>query len=234
MAQRAAGARANHPLLGPLPGFEQLGSRVSAGEPVSVVGLPPSARALALTSLALIDDAPPIAVVTRSYAEAESLARDLRELARLTKVYDPEKVSILPALDADPYDGLAAHLGAVCERVRVIGRLTRGTSRITVIPARALLIPLPPAARLAPFFITVRQDERFRQADDPAWFLAGGYRRMDLVTEQGEYSRRGGILDIFPPILDQPIRIELEGDTVVSLRHFNPGDQRSTGRAESA
>ena len=211
-----------------------MGIHASEGSPVSIVGLPASARALALISLALIDDTPPIAVVTRSDAEAESLARDLKELARLTRVFDPEKISILPALDADPYDGLTAHLGAVCERVRVLGRLTRGTTRITVIPARALLIPLPPAARLAPFFITVKLDERFRQADDSAWFLAGGYRRMDLVTEQGEYSRRGGILDIFPPILDQPIRIELEGDTVVSLRHFNPGDQRSTGRAESA
>jgi transcription-repair coupling factor (superfamily II helicase) len=172
--------------------------------------------------------------VTRSDAEAEALARDLRSFARLTGAFDSDQVAIFPALDADPYDGLAAHLGAVCERVRSLWRLTRGRTRITVIPARALLVPLPPASLLEPYFVTVREGERFLRADDPGWFVSAGYRRVDLVSEPGEFSRRGGILDIFAPILDKPIRIELESDVIVSLRYFNPADQRSTGRAEAA
>ncbi len=203
----------------------------SLQSPITVVGLTPTARALVL--LGLFDRAgAALMVVTRSDAEAESLVRDLRGLGRLTGGINPEAVSILPALDADPYDGLATHMGAVCERVRCLWRLVRGEARITVMPARALLVPLPPMSLLAPYFIRLREGEKFRQADDAVWFGSAGYRRADLVTEPGEYSRRGGILDIFAPILDEPARIELEGDTVVSLRHFNPVDQRSTGRAE--
>ncbi len=196
--------------------------------PATLQGLPPAARALILLHLAT--EGRDLAVVTRNDSEAESLTRDLRALAHLTSALESRTVMTFPALDADPYHGLAAHLGAVCARVRCLWGLLRGSVRIAVIPARALLLPLPPLRTLRPSFIEVREGGRLVHADDPDWYRSAGYRRVDLTTEPGEYSRRGGILDIYPPIHESPVRIELEGDTVISLRHFDPIDQRSTGQ----
>jgi len=224
-----------------LPGLEALDSLLVTGEvlsatgaiaPATLVGLPPAGRALALLALSGGTDRP-IALITRSDADAESICGDLRSFGRLTERLAPDQISLFPALDADPYDGLSSHLGVVCRRVRALWRLRRGRTRVLVIPARALMIPLPPLSLLDPFFVEVTEDGPFEQADEPLWFVEAGYRRADLVTEPGEYSRRGGILDIYPPTLDEPVRIELEGSRVVSLRRFNPADQRSTGRPGS-
>jgi len=207
-----------------------------AGPPgggLTIVGLPPTARALVLLEL-FSTTGSPLVIVVRSDSESESLVRDLKGLAGLTGVIDAAAVSIFPALDADPYDGLAAHLGSVCERVRALWRLMQGEPGITVMPARALMVPLPPVSLLRPYFVEVTQGERFVQADDARWFASAGYRRVDLVTEPGDFSRRGGILDIYAPVLENPVRIELDADVVVSMRLFNPGDQRSTGRVISA
>ncbi len=217
------------PLLGAWDPASLLGS-LEQGTGVSLVGLPPTARAFVLLHLARPRPGVTV-VIARSDAEADNLARDIRGLAALTGIGDLP-VSTLPALDADPYDGLAAHLGAVTRRVRFIRDLMDGALRVAIVPARALLIPLPPMEALAGFFPAVREGARFETVDDPGWYLAAGYRRVDLATDPGEYSRRGGILDIITPI-DDPVRMELEGDTVISLRHFDPSDQRSTRRVES-
>ncbi len=216
-----------------VPAFEEAAREALAGGRVALVGLPPAARALALLALARLTGAP-LGGVARSDADAEALAGDLRALAQLTGVLDPGSIQVFPALDADPYAGLSPHLGAVCERVRCLDRLRSGRARVTVAPARALLVALPPGRALEAHFVTLREGERFLHADDPAWFLRAGYRRADLVSDPGEFSRRGGILDVFPPIAERPLRIELEGDTIVSMRRFDPLDQRSTGRVESA
>src|SRR5678816_440578 len=101
----------------PLLELEGLGIAASADAPLSIVGLPPTARALVLLDMARVSGAP-IVIVTRADAEAESLVRDMAGLARLTGALEPDAIGVFPALDADPYDGLAAHLGAVCARVR--------------------------------------------------------------------------------------------------------------------
>ncbi|MGH9868654.1 MAG: transcription-repair coupling factor [Candidatus Polarisedimenticolia bacterium] len=212
----------------PLLAIEGLGT-----PPLTLVGLPPAARALALLQMAATWERP-LVVVTSGDAEADRLTSDLRSLAGLTGALDPDAIVTFPALDADPWDGISAHSRVAVERMRSFWRLRQGEARLTVIPARALLLPVPPESALEPFFILVREGDRFPYADDAAWYQSARYRRVDLVSEPGEYSRRGGILDIFPPVADEPVRIELEGDRVVSMRRFNPADQRSTGRVASA
>ncbi|MFQ5701070.1 MAG: transcription-repair coupling factor [Acidobacteriota bacterium] len=227
-------ARKRTEAFDPLLDIEELGIPASAEasiEPITLVGLPPGARALALLSLAARRGRP-IIVVTTSDASASVLARDMRGLAGLTGAVDPAVISVVPALDADPYDGLTAHLGTVSRRVRALWRASDLETPVTVLPGRALLLPLPPAKRMEPFFLDVREGGCFEQADRAGWFEAAGYRRVDLVSEPGEYSRRGGILDVFTPIRDDPVRIELEGTRVVSLREFRPSDQRSIRRIE--
>ncbi|HKY31536.1 MAG TPA: transcription-repair coupling factor [Candidatus Polarisedimenticolia bacterium] len=229
-------SQGTRPGLPPLLAIEGLGEPPPPGAPfppVTWTGLPPAARALALLHLA----APltvPVVVVVRGDAEMARLSADLRALAGLTGAFPEAGVIAFPALDADPYDGIGAHMSVVCERLRALWMMRSGAARVVVVPARALLLPLPPASALEPFFVTVRAGGALRQAHDDAWLRAARYRRVDLVNEPGDYSRRGGILDIFPPVADNPIRIELDGHLVASLRSFSPADQRSTGRLEQA
>ncbi len=213
----------------PLPEIEGRGEPPSHERPIALAGLPPAARALALLSLARSQDRL-IVVVTRSDADAEALARDLSFLGAMTGSLAPDAIALFPPLDADPFDGLSPHLATVCSRLRGFHGIASGATRIALVPGRALLLPLPPADLLGSYFTTIAEQTRFAPADDADWFRAAGYRRVDLVSEPGESSRRGGILDLFAPIHDEPIRIELEGNTIVSLRHFSIADQRSTRR----
>jgi len=213
----------------PLPEIEGRGEPPSPERPIALAGLPPAARALALLSLARRHDRL-IVVVTRTDADADALARDLSCLGALTGSLAPDAIALFPPLDADPFDGLSPHLATVCSRLRGLHGIFSGVTRIALVPARALLLPLPPASLLGSYFTTIAEHARFALADDADWFRAAGYRRVDLVSEPGESSRRGGILDLFAPIHDEPIRIELEGNTIVSLRHFSTADQRSTRR----
>ena len=213
----------------PLPEIEGRGEPPSARNPIALAGLPPAARALALLSLARSQDRL-LVVVTRTDADLETLARDLTCLGAITGSLAPEAIALFPPLAADPFDGLSPHLATVCARLRGLHNIATGAARIALVSGRALLFPLPPADLLGSYFTTLREQQRFAPADDADWFRAAGYRRVDLVDEPGEYSRRGGILDLFAPIHEEPIRIELEGNSIVSLRHFSPADQRSTKR----
>ncbi len=213
----------------PLPRIGGPGGPPSEARPLTLVGLPPGARALALLSVQRAARRP-LVVVTRSQAEAASIARDLRAFDVVTGGPGGDAVGCFPPLEADPWDGLATHLATVCARLRCLWSLERGAARILVAGARALLLPLPPWEVLSPFFRTIREGDSFPEADDDEWFRAAGYRRADLVTEPGDVARRGGILDLFAPIHDEPVRIELDGTRVQSLRCFSAADQRSTRR----
>src|SRR5262245_50390678 len=176
-----APAVARHPLLS----IGQAGDRVRGASRAIVSGLPPTGRALLVLDTAARAGAPLVAIAPSDPA-AEGLLSDLRGLARLTGAMEPERIALLPPLDADPWDGIAAHQGAVCERMRCLAHLMGlsggpETARIVVVPARALLIPLPPPALLSQFFVTLRVGSRLAQADDAAFWASSGYRRMDLV-----------------------------------------------------
>src|SRR5262245_9418626 len=132
----------------------------------TLLGLPPTANPLVLIGhlTRAARTTGPIVVITRSDADAESLVGDLRGLGRLTGAVDPGGVAIFPALSADPYDGLAPHLSVVCERLRALWRLRQGSTRVVVIPAAALLVPLPPASLLDGHFVVAREAEPLPQA----------------------------------------------------------------------
>ena len=103
-----------------------------------------------------------------------------------------------------------------------------------LLPARALLNPLPPQDVWRRWTRIVRPESPLAPERFVLEALALGYRRVDIVSAPGEISRRGGIIDIYPPELDEPVRIELFGDTVESLRAFDTDHQRSTGRIDLA
>jgi transcription-repair coupling factor (superfamily II helicase) len=193
-------------------------------------GLIEGSRALVLMLLAARTGKPQLIVLPDDTA-VEAYQRDLVALATISGI-DPQRIRVLPALDADPYDSIAPHPEVIRERVTTISCLLRAEVDCLLLPVRALLNPVPAADEWAAW------TRQFRIGDTlaPDVFileaLTLGYRREDPVGGPGEISRRGGIIDIFPMDATEPVRIELFGDSVESIRSFDTDNQRSTGHLE--
>jgi transcription-repair coupling factor (superfamily II helicase) len=111
---------------------------------------------------------------------------------------------------------------------------TQASPPIIVATGIALVQPLPPRDRLAAITEYLVVGEELNREKFLLHLEAGGYTRRPLVEERGDYSVRGGVLDFFPPLSPDPIRLEFWGDTVESIRHFNPTTQRSSKHLEDA
>ncbi len=204
-------------------------SEAARGEsgPLNLTGLTESSKALFLLLLRR-ELARPVLLVTSDDRAMEEWRRDLTAYSH---VLDPAgalgRICRFPALDADPYLGLPPHFQTSCDRVTTLLRIAQGEASFVIAPARALIQPLPPPAELAQLVVrlaagaTVDLEGLLRRLVDL------GYRRTDIVASAGEFARRGGILDVFPPGEENPVRAEFTGDEIESLRSFEPDSQRS-------
>ncbi|MFO8059582.1 MAG: transcription-repair coupling factor [Bacillota bacterium] len=138
-----------------------------------------------------------------------------------------EEVSFLPPLEVLPHPEALRNLDPVAERLSSLQRLLSGRPVVVVAPVESLERHLPPRAVMKrAFFSLTRGDDcdrdiLVRRLDEM------GYRREEMVAEPGQFAVRGGIVDIFAPGLSLPVRIEFFGESVDSLRIFDPGTQRS-------
>ena len=140
-----------------------------------------------------------------------------------------------PAWDCLPYDRVSPNPELVSERIATLARLLEPghRPRLVLTTVNALVQRVPPRARLprrqhaAPRRRTTRRPETII-----AFLEANGYGRAGTVMEPGEYATRGGIIDLFPAGEPDPVRIDLFGDTIESLRRFDPTTQRSTGKLQ--
>ena len=190
-------------------------------------GLIGPARAAILTLL-LARTRRKFVLVVHDDATLAAWERDLIALAHLLG-RDPRGIVVFPALAADPYNDIPPHPEVERERLRALGRLHRKDLDLLLVPASALLGWLASPVELAASSRTVVVGDTLAPERFLLDSLRAGYRRVDTVAGPGEISRRGGIVDIYPPESDEPVRIELFGDTVESLRAFDPDHQRSTG-----
>jgi len=203
------------------------------GGRVDIAGLGLSAAAVLLPALLPRTGARKIVVVVPGEKDAEPLRSDLAFAAAVLR--GPAcRVAQFPPLEADPYQGMAPHLGVASERVLALRALRDPGEAIVVVPTRALIHPLPPPATFDAFRLAIHQGESVRPDDLSQFLLAAGYVRVDLVAAMGEFSRRGGIVDFFPCDRPGPVRVEFWGEEIESLRSFDPATQRSTGRLEGA
>jgi len=215
-------------LSGLLPAIRSMtGLMPAMDQPRLVLGLPDAAKAAALAAMAG-DRAEPLLVLTARPDRARALAEELA-----VWLGDESRVALFPERDPLPYERLAPDLEAVSQRLRVLGLLGPGAASIVMASAQAMGQRTLAAAELAQVTETLTVGSRL----EPEGFLRrlalGGYRFLPLVEEAGQASRRGGIIDVFPPSADAPVRIELVGDRVESLRLFDPARQRSVAKVES-
>jgi transcription-repair coupling factor (superfamily II helicase) len=213
------------------PAFEELFRRLGGGDRgLSLSGLVGGARAL-VTSLLVTHVGRQVMLVLPDDAAVDAFRRDLSALAGLTGGA-PARIGIMPALDTDPYASIAAHPEVLRERTVAIGQLERGEVDVLLVPVRALLQWLPSPEEWSGWTRLVHPGANLPPDRFVLEAMGLGYRRVDTVGAPGEVSRRGGIVDIFPPTAQEPVRIELFGDSVDSLRSFDTDNQRSTGRLE--
>jgi len=206
----------------PLPDLAELAAALARGErELAVGGVTPSARALPLAALAAHGwPVAPTTVVVPHLLDAGELAAGLELLAPgLT-------VAVVPAETAAPYQGAEPALAARLALVRLLAALARGELDVVVVPARALLAPLPrPSTVLSRQQVLARGD--LVDTEALARRLAeGGYRRVDLVEEAGDFAIRGWVVDVHAGG-DLGLRFELDDDRLEAIRPFDPATQRT-------
>ncbi|TDC71633.1 transcription-repair coupling factor [Actinomadura sp. GC306] len=177
-----------------------------------------------------------VLAVTATGREAEDLT------AALSSLLDPGRVAHFPAWETLPHEKLSPRSDTVGQRLAVLRRLAHpdaahldaagtaagkgGALDVVVTPVRAVLQPIVSGlADLEPVRLVSGADA---DMDGTVRDLVdAGYHRVDLVEKRGEIAVRGGILDVFPPTEEHPLRVEFWGDTVEEIRYFKAADQRS-------
>lgn len=144
----------------------------------------------------------------------------------------------LPAWDCQPYDRVSPSAAIAAARMTALARLalTRGAEarpRILVATVNAMTQRVPPRAYLAKAALSIAPGNALDMADLVVWLESNGFSRASLVRDVGDYAQRGGILDLYPPALAAPLRLDFFGDTLESIRPFDPETQRSTGQLRS-
>lgn len=210
--------------------FKRLIAEIARGRRVvSVSGLTAApARALVVAALAR-ETGKRVALVVESNLELEAMERDVRFwLEALGGGSDEGAVLTLPASESDPYAGASPHAETLERRAIALWSLVQGRPGVVLLSARALArrTVAPDEVRRAGAHL--RRDEDFAPEELIERLVSAGYVREDPVRGVGSFSSRGGILDVWSPLALAPIRIEFFGDTVDSIREFDPDSQRST------
>jgi transcription-repair coupling factor (superfamily II helicase) len=161
----------------------------------------------------------PVLAVTATTREAEDL------LAALGDLHDNDRIAIFPSWETLPHERLSPRSDTVGKRLAVLRRLAHpdpddtayGPLDVVVAPVRAILQPVAKGlGDLEP--VALRAGEERPMTEVVEALAAAAYSRTDLVERRGDFAVRGGILDVFPPTEDHPVRVEFWGDTVEEIR----------------
>jgi transcription-repair coupling factor (superfamily II helicase) len=204
-----------------------------AGSPLTLAQVADGAEGLVLADLAR-------AIAARADAPAISLAvvcRDGQRMAQLSRAlsfFGPDLALIeFPAWDCLPYDRVSPNASVVAQRMTALSRLTRvkGRDRASVLltTVNAALQRVPARDFVATHALSVAPGNVVGMAGIIEWLELNGFARASTVREPGDYAVRGGILDLFAPGMDLPVRLDFFGDALETIRSFDPDSQRSEG-----
>jgi transcription-repair coupling factor (superfamily II helicase) len=209
------------------PGFDRVRRHLSLGAGRRrVSGLTATARALYIPLMARAARQLVIVVVADNKA-AEALEPLLKAGCELTGAIDPARVVRLPAHDVLPFENLSPHPDVQEQRATALWKLSTGAVDILIAPVEAAALKLFDREYYAGLAVTLRRGEEMDLETLTAHLGGVGYTQMDLVEMPGQFTRRGGILDVYSPESDRPVRIEFFGDEIETIRKFDPETQRS-------
>src|SRR5437763_10807642 len=200
---------------------------------ISVSGLTPTAT---LLHLALLHGAlrRPLIVLVANNRAADEMLPVLRAFCELSGMANPASVVQLPTYDVLPFENLSPHPDIQEIRASALWRIATGAASVVIVPIAAAAMRLRRAGHYAALAKTIRRDESLDVEALTAHLGTVGYAATDVVEMPGEYALRGGILDVFSPEAERPVRIELFGDEVESISIFDPHSQRSHQEREEA
>src|SRR5688572_11259744 len=139
-----------------------------------------------------------------------------------------------PSLQIDPYRNIAPHFGVASARAAALHGIATGTARVVIASAAAVLPRLSPPDNLEASAIELRNGMDLDPVALGDLLTDAGFTREDPVDGHGEFCVRGGIVDYFPAGADDPIRVEFVGETIESIRRYDPSTQRSIGTLDQA
>src|ERR1700730_12466392 len=205
---------------------------ISPDRPLTLAGVPDGAEGLVLADLAR-------AVAARPQPPATTLVVICRDGARMAALrralgfFGPD-LSVLefPAWDCLPYDRVSPHAVVVAQRMTTLSRLAHVQGRdrpcVLLTSVNAVLQRVPPKDLIAKQALSIAPGNVLPMAAIIRWAELNGFMRASTVREAGDYAVRGGILDLYPAGLEAPIRLDFFGDTLESIRSFDPESQRTT------
>ncbi len=204
-------------------------------KPFSVSGLGGSADTCLLHRLLEQGDSPWL-VVAPDFKKAHRLYRDLLYFeGQPEERYEPltpggRRIFLLPAWEVRPQDEQSPHLRVSSQRIEVLGRMRSGAPMIVVAPVEALMQRVPPPDLFGGAEELILAGEELDLEELLRRLLRWGYSRVSRVEDPGDFGVKGGIVDVFCPLYGLPLRIEMIGETVETIRPFDPATQRSVAR----
>ncbi|MEB2345251.1 MAG: transcription-repair coupling factor [Deltaproteobacteria bacterium] len=209
--------------------LDELLERVLArAGPVRVTGLRGAARALVAARLARASAPGPALVVAPDAKAADALLDDLTAFLGEPPPEEGGRVRAFPRPDTLPYDRHSPQPFVVAQRMDALYRLLAEPAELVLVaPVTALALRVPSREAVRGRTVHLEVGQTIDRDALVEQLLAAGYARMPLVEERGELAVRGGIVDLFPPHRRRPVRIELLGDDVESIREFDAASQRS-------
>ena len=204
---------------------------LNPGRPLTLSGVADGAEGVVVADLAR-------AVAARPNAPATSLmviCRDgprMAQLARALSFFAPEiEVGEFPAWDCLPYDRVSPHAGVAAQRMTTLSRLAHLIGRerpgVVLTTVNAALQRVPARTVVAAQSLSAAPGNMLAMEGVTQWLELNGYNRTSTVREPGDYAVRGGIVDLYPPGMGDPVRLDFFGDTLESIRSFDAETQRS-------
>jgi transcription-repair coupling factor (superfamily II helicase) len=198
----------------------------AARSPVTISGLTSSTKALVVAGVAH-KLSRPVVVLTSDNETAAHLQRTTSTFCAWLEPLSSPAVLTLPALDCSPYEGRSPHAEILEQRAVTLWNVARGRTRVLYVPVAAAPGRFRERALYSSLALELKVGDEL-DLDDLMEHLGGvGYERGEPVSDVGQFSVRGGIVDIFPPEAEWPFRLEFSGDQIESLREFDPDTQRS-------
>ncbi|MDP8983174.1 MAG: transcription-repair coupling factor [Acidobacteriota bacterium] len=200
---------------------------------LSASGLTTTAKALHLVLLWQATERP-LLVITDGNKQAEALSELTDTFFDLLVQPGLPRPVLIPALDVLPNQRLSPHNEIAEQRATALWRIASGRTSIVITPAASVLLRTEPRDFYRQLALTLRVGEEVPLSDLLAHLQSIGYEKREPVEMTGEYSLRGGILDIFPAEAAKPVRIEFFGDEIESIRRFDVETQRSVLKVNDA
>jgi len=191
---------------------------------VYIDGLHGGAKGLAMSTLARNRHTRPLLIITPAEGRAQEFADDIR---CFINPEDLPRLRVFPETQVLPYSRLSPDPEIMADRTGVLNELADARPLIIVASVQSIMRRLPPKSFIRKGSRTIRHGEAVDMGELCAFLADIGYEDVGMVEDEGSFARRGGIVDLWTPTQDAPIRLEFEDERILSMRHFDPATQRS-------